>query len=372
MAKQKARLKDIAEKTGYGTNTVSLALRGSTRISAAAREKIAKAALELEYVPNQIAKSLVSRRSNTVGLILHEITNPILTSAAEKIQLTLASSGYGVLFATSNGNFEAELRAIEMFRSRMIDGLLIYPLLHSKLDHLKRLRAQNFPVVLLVGIEDSGIDAVGVDEYAGAYDATRHLIEEGHRRIAALVTPQYQTALKYDGYTAAMASAGLPIDRQIVGSCLTHSIEGGIEAMERIMRVPEAPTAVFASSDVLALGALRWASIHGRSVPGELAIIGFDDVESARHAVTPLSTINSDVDELAHRSVARLMELIDARGPLPPPRTSLLHGRLMIRESTKAKPPGGAAAKLGKAAASRSAEDDSAPAKKRRASLDLD
>jgi len=338
MAKQKARLKDIAQKTGYGTNTVSLALRGSTRISAAAREKIAEAARELEYVPNHIAKSLVSRRSNTVGLILHEITNPILTSAAEKIQLTLASSGYGVLFATSNGNFEAELRAIEMFRSRMVDGLLIYPLLHSKLDHLKRLRQQNFPVVLLVGIEDSGIDAVGIDEYAGAYDATRHLIEEGHRRIGALVTPQYQTALKYNGYTAAMASASLPIDRRIVGSCLTHSIEGGIQAMERVMRVPDAPTAIFASSDVLALGALRWASIHGRSVPGELAIIGFDDVEAARHAATSLSTINNNVDELAHNSVARLMELIDANGALPTPRTSLLHGQLVIRQSTKASP----------------------------------
>ena len=249
-----------------------------------------------------------------------------------------------MLFATSSGNFEEELRAIEMFRSRMVDGLLIYPLLHSKLGHLKRLREQNFPVVLLVGIQDSGIDAVGIDEYAGAYDATRHLIEEGHRRIGVLVAPQYRTAQKYNGYTAAMAAAGLPVDPEIVGSFLSHSVEGGIDATERVMRVPEAPTAIFASGDVLALGALRWASIHGRSVPGELAIVGFDDVESARHAVTPLSTINNDVDELAHSSVARLMELIDAKGALPPPSTSLLRGHLVIRESTKAKPSDVAAA----------------------------
>ena len=149
MAKHKARLKDIAERTGYGTNTVSLALRGSTRISAAAREKIAKAAEELDYVPNHIAKSLVSRRSNTVGLILHEITNPILTTAAETIQRTLAARGYGVLFASSNGSLEAEMRAIDMFRSRMVDGLLIYPVRHGQLEHLKRLREHNFPVVLL-------------------------------------------------------------------------------------------------------------------------------------------------------------------------------------------------------------------------------
>jgi LacI family transcriptional regulator len=334
MARQKARLKDIAAKTGYGTNTVSLALRGSTRISAAARDLIRKAALELDYVPNNIAKSLVSRRSNTVGLILHEITNPILTSAAKEIQLALASRGYGVLFATSNGSFDEELHAIEMFRSRMVDGLLIYPLVHSRLDHLRRLREQNFPVVLLVGVQDSGIDVVGIDEFVGAHDATRHLVDQGHRRIGALVMLQYGTSQKHDGYVAALEAAGLPVDPQIIGSCLNHSIEGGIQTMDSIMHGPDPPTAVFCSSDILALGALRWARIHRRTVPAELAIIGFDDIESASHAVTPLSTINNNVDELARRSVARLLELIDAEGGLPPPRTSLLHGDLVVRESS--------------------------------------
>ena len=334
MTKQKARLKDIAEKTGYGTNTVSLALRGSTRISAAAREKIAKAAEELDYVPNHIAKSLVSRRSHTVGLILHEITNPILTSAAEKIQRRLAARGYGVLFASSSGSPDEELRAIEMFRSRMIDGLLIYPVRHADLDHLKRLRARNFPVVLLIGIDDHEIDAVGIDEQAGAYDATRHLIDLGHRRIGALFTPQFQTTEKFTGYAAALASAGIEQDLAIIGASLDHSISGGIETMDRIMTSPNRPTAVFSSSDVLALGALRWAKLRGLNVPGDIAIIGFDDVDAARYAVTPLSTINNDIDALAQRSVARLMDLVDAGGALPTPQADKLRGRLVIREST--------------------------------------
>jgi DNA-binding LacI/PurR family transcriptional regulator len=335
MAKQKARLKDIAERTGYGTNTVSLALRGSTRISLAAREKIAKAAEELDYVPNHMAKSLVSRRSNTVGLILHEITNPILTSAAEKIQRTLAARGYGVLFASSNGSLDEEKRAIGMFRARMIDGLLIYPVRHAQLDHLKRLRDGNFPVVLLVGIEDSGIDAVGIDEYAGAWDATRHLIACGHRRIGALITPQYQTDRKYSGYADALRAAGLSVDPDLVGPCVT-SIPGGLEAMEGIMRGPDRPTAVFASNDVLALGALRWAKLNRLAVPGELAIVGFDNDEAARFAVTPVSTIDNDVDELAQRSVARLMALVEAGAVLPEAEAELLRGRLIVRESTDA------------------------------------
>ena len=334
MTKQKARLKDIAEKTGYGTNTVSLALRGSTRISAAAREKIAKAAEELDYVPNHIAKSLVSRRSHTVGLILHEITNPILTSAAEKIQRRLAARGYGVLFASSSGSPDEELRAIEMFRSRMIDGLLIYPVRHADLGHLKRLRARNFPVVLLIGIDDQEIDAVGIDEQAGAYDAMRHLIDLGHRRIGALFTPQFQTTEKFTGYAAALASAGIEQDLAIIGASLDHSISGGIETTDRIMTGLNRPTAVFSSSDVLALGALRWAKLRGLNVPGDIAIIGFDDVDAARYAVTPLSTINNDIDALAQRSVARLMDLVDAGGALPTPQADKLRGRLVIREST--------------------------------------
>jgi DNA-binding LacI/PurR family transcriptional regulator len=336
MAKQKARLKDIAQKTGYGTNTVSLALRGSTRISKAAREKIAKAAEELDYVPNHIAKSLVSRRSHTVGLILHELSNPILTNAAEKIQRTLAARGYGVLFASSNGSFEEELHAIEMFRARMVDGLLIYPVRHMKLEHLRRLRERNFPVVLLIGMEGSGIDAVGIDEYAGAFEATRHLINEGHSRIGALVPAEYQTNPKYAGYRDALRSVGLDGDSGPLASFPDHSIRGGIEAMDRLMAQPDRPSAVFACSDLLALGALRWAKINGVDVPRRLAIAGFDDDEAAQYAVTPISTINNDVDELAHRSVARLMDLIDAGQLLPPPRAELLQGRLIIRESTRA------------------------------------
>lgn len=334
----KVRLKDIAARTGFGTNTVSLALRGSTRISEATRQVIARTAAELDYVPNHIAKSLVSSRSSTVGLILHEITNPILTSAAEKIQLALAAQGYGVLFATSNGSFEEELRAIEMVRSRMVDGLLIYPLVHSRLDHLKRLRDQGFPVVLLVGVEGSGVDVVGIDERAGARDATNHLLSLGHHRVGGLMTPQYETAEKHLGFSDALREHDRRLDEQMIAYCPSHSIEGGIEAMGRLMASSSPPTAIFASSDILALGALRWASMNGLRVPEDLAIVGFDDIDAARHAVRSLSTIRNDVDELARLSVLRLMALIDAKGMLPAAETSLLRGDLIARESTAQAP----------------------------------
>lgn len=334
MAREKARLKDIAAKTGYGVNTVSLALRGSTRISAAAREIISKVAEELDYVPNHFAKSLVSLKSNTVGLILHDVTNPILTSAAQMIQLALAERGYSVLFATSNGSFEEEIRAIEMFQTRMVDGILIYPLLHSRLDHLQKLRQRNFPIVLLVGLREAGIDVVGIDEFTGAYDATRHLIDRGHRRIGTLIPEVGTPQKKSEGYLEALRAAGLAIDPALIGYAPKHTIESGIAAMDAVMSLADRPTAVFASSDVLALGALRWARINHLAVPQQVAIVGFDNIDAARFAATPISTIDNDVGELARLAVARLLELIGSEEPLPPPRTMLLHGQLVIREST--------------------------------------
>src|SRR6478735_10568976 len=140
MARSIVRLKDIADKTGFSTNTVSLALRQSPRIPQQTRDIIQRAASELNYLPNQIAKSLVSRETKTIGLVLTDITNPTLTHTAQAIEKALAERGYGTLFATSNNTLSEEIRAIEMVRARQVDGILIYPTGHRQLDHLRSLR----------------------------------------------------------------------------------------------------------------------------------------------------------------------------------------------------------------------------------------
>ncbi len=337
MGQRKTTLADIAAKTGYGTNTVSLALRGSTRISQAARDLIRSAAAEMDYVPNQIAQSLVLNRSNTIGLILHEITNPVLTSVAHMVQKTLGKHGYSVLFASSNGDPEEELRAIAAFRSRMVDGLLIYPIDHSKLDHLKALRRNHFPTVLLIHTEAEDIDAVGINERQGAFDATRHLIERGHRRIGTL-GPAFTASIgnvgKLQGYRQAIEKAGLPYDPELVATPFDHSIEAGVRAIEQLMAVKNRPTAVFATSDLTALAALRWAAKTGTKIPDELAIVGFDDTDYVAHASTPISSIHNDVEQLATAAVERLLYLIDNKETLPPAISKPTPGALIVRESS--------------------------------------
>ena len=217
MAKGVVRLRDIADKTGFSTNTVSLALRESTRIPLETRSIIQSAALELGYLPNQIAKSLVNRETRTIGLVLTDILNPTLTHTAQAVEMALAERGYGTLFATSNNTLSEEMKVVEMFRSRQVDGILIYPVKHRELEHLRSLRRANYPIVLLIADPDAGIDGVSVNDRSGVFQATRYLIGLGHRRIGFLdATRAAGNTEKFDGYQQALAASGIAFDADLV------------------------------------------------------------------------------------------------------------------------------------------------------------
>ena len=337
MGRSIVRLKDIADKTGFSTNTVSLALRHSPRIPQQTRDIIQRAAAELNYLPNEIAKSLVSRETKTIGLVLTDINNPTLTHTAQAIEIALAERGYGTLFATSNNTLSEEIRAIELFRSRQVDGMLIYPTSHRKLDHIRPLRRANYPVVLLVGDPDAGIDAVCIDERRGAYKAARHLIDVGHRKIGFIDSANPLGNIeKLQGYQQALQEAGIDFDHALWVDPHGHTAEKGYWAMDTLMSGKRLPTAVFAANDSLAIGALRWCQTHNRRVPDDMAIVGFDNIEFAEYAGVPLSSVNYAVEVVTRMAVDRLMRLISAGDVLPEPRVTQIDPDLIIRESTRA------------------------------------
>jgi LacI family transcriptional regulator len=338
MGKSIVRLKDIADRTGFSTNTVSLALRQSPRIPQQTRDVIRRAAEELNYLPNHIAKSLVSRETKTIGLVITDINNPALTQTAQAIEIALAERGYGTLFATSNNTLSEEIRAIDLFRSRQVDGMLIYPTSHRMLEHIRPLRRANYPVVLLVGDPDSGIDAVSIDDRRGAYKATRHLIEIGHRRIGLIDgTDPKGNREKRDGYQQALTEAGIDVDASLSVDPEGDSAARGFWAMDTMMSAAKRPSAVFAANDSLAIGALRWCLKQKLRVPEDVAIIGFDNIEYAEYASVPLSTVNYAADIVSRMAVDRLMRLISAGDLLPAPRVTLIDPDLVIRESTEAR-----------------------------------
>ncbi len=331
-----ARLKDIADRMGLSVNTVSLALRGSPRIPHDTREKIRTAAAALDYTPNLSARALVSRRTNAVGLLLTDVTSPLLTQVAHSVEQELKTLGYVTLLAASNGDPDEELRALATFRARQVDGMLVYPHHHGRIEAIERLRAGGMPVVLLAGESRAGVDVVCLDERDGAFQATRHLIEIGHRRIGLIDGASRQgNSAKAAGHLAALASAGLASAPELVIDPQGHSVRHGFDAFARMMALPDPPSAVLTANDRLALGGLRWCQQNSFRVPEDLAVFGYDNVEYGEFASTPLSSVDYPAEDLARHAVTRLMALIDSRDELPPPQVIRIRPELVLRESTR-------------------------------------
>lgn len=335
MPKHVARLKDIAVQTGFSVNTVSLALRDSPRITASTRKLIQSAADKLNYTPNQVAQSLVQRKTRSIGLILTDLGNPVLTAVAQTVELQLSKLGYSTLFATSNNALDVEDRMIQTFLSRRVDAMLIFPCQHKQLDHIRKLRNRNFPVVLMVGDRDAGVDAVCVDERLGTRKAVLHLMQNGHRRIAFIDGASRRGNMeKLDGYVAAHKAMQVPCDPDLVIQPSSDNVEAGYWAMDRLLSGPRDVSAVLAANDSLALGVLRYCSKHGIKVPQDLSIVGFDDIEFAEFAVTPLSTVHYDVARVSQLAIERVMELVSCKGELPSPRVTMVEPDLVVRESS--------------------------------------
>ncbi len=335
MAGTIVRLKDIAARTGFSVNTVSLALRDSQRIPSETRQRIREAADELNYLPNFVAKSLVNRETKTIGLVLTDVTNPVLTRVAQTVEQLLAERGYGTLFGASNNDAGEEIRVLEMFRSRRVDGMLVYPRTHDALEAVRRLRLSGLPVVLLAGGRDCGLDLVCTDERRGAQKAVAHLIGLGHRRIAILDSSiRHGNSEKRDGYRQALAEAGIAPDPDLEVDPGGHGVGHGCVGCARLLALHERPTALFASTDSLALGAMRTCQLANVAVPADLAICGFDNIEFGEYAATPLSSVNYAVGTIARRAVERLLELVVAGDPLPEPIVTMIDPALVLREST--------------------------------------
>lgn len=335
MGQSRVRLKDIANTTGFSVNTVSLALRGSARLPEKTREMILKEAERQNYFPNRIARSLVSRSTNTVGLILTDIMNPTITLAARTIEKQLAKAGYSIMFAASDNNFENEKRAINLFQSHQVDGILIYPSNRSDIEHIKAVHKSGLPILVLADILRSGIDMVAIDDRKGAHAAVSHLISRGHRTIAVLDGASgLGNQDKQEGALKALRDAGL--DQSVVtvidpsGSTAAH----GYTAIAKAMELRQRPTAIFATTDSLAIGTVRWCQEHGVSIPGDLAIIGFDNTEASEFCSVPLTTINYAADDVSRQAVHRILEMIDNKGDPLAAISTLIEPELIIRQST--------------------------------------
>jgi LacI family transcriptional regulator len=329
------RLKDIAERTGFSINTVSVVLRGRSELPESTRARILEVARELNYVPNAVARSLVRQTTQTVGVVLTNIMNPILTRAAQAIERNLTALGYGTVFSISGYDLAKERAAIDRLLERQVDGILLYPANHDHLDHLEALRATGFPLVLLTRVRTGRFDVVSLDDRKGALLVARHLVHLGHQRIAMIDTGLgYGSREKSLGFRAGLVEAGVTLDPRLVVVLPGSSATDGYRAIPDLMSTRPRPTAVFAATDSLAIGVLRWCRENAVRVPQDLAITGFDDIETSAFLDVPLTTVSYPADEVGEKAVQRVVELIGLPLAKRACRAHVVEPRLVIRESS--------------------------------------
>ncbi len=330
-------IKDIARKAGVSHCTVSRALHHSPLINPKTAERIREIARLSGYVPNAVARSLVSRSTRTVGVVVTTIADPFIGEVVEGIESIANERGYSVILANSNAEPEQEIKVVDSFTERRVDGILVAA---SRVGafHGKRLAGANVPIVLInnqrLNHQHLGnyANSVGIDNVAASRDIVGHLLELGHRRIAYIGDRSgYQSdAERFSGYRAMLKRARLTLDPRLVVRG-DGKPEEGERAATQLLQLDHRPTAIFCYNDMTALGALRAAGNCGLQVPRDLSIAGFDDLFVASYTSPPLTTIRQPKQEMGRRAMLILLQLL--KGEATESRL-MLPGELIIRGST--------------------------------------
>jgi len=331
-------IKSVARAAGVSHSTVSRALRDSPLVSQGTKERIQGLARELGYFPNSIARSLVTRQTQTVGVVVTTIADPFVAEVVQGIENVAQQQGYSVILASSKSEPEREVAAVEMLRGKRVDAVVVTSSRVGAL-YLGILEKIGVPIVLINShSEQTGpyTFSVGVDNRHGGYLATTHLIERGHRRIAYISAgaDHSDSGDRLAGYRWALREAGIPFDSALVVEG-TGRADGGESALLPLMALRRAPSAAFCYNDMTAIGLLRAAREAGLNLPQDLAVVGFDDIPFASYVHPPLTTVAQPKVEMGERAMKMALSL---RGSADSEREALpnvvMRGRLVVRASS--------------------------------------
>ena len=327
-----ASVKDVAALAGVSVGTVSNVLNRPEKVSTATAERVRQAIAQLGFARNDAARQLRAGNSRCVGFVVLNVANPFFAQVLHGAEDRAAESGLAVLVGNSAENVTREKAYLEVFREQRLAGVLITPV-GSSLELLTGLAESGTPVVL-VDREIPGFDgdAVTVDDVQGGWMATRHLIEGGRRRIAFVGGPLSlaQVANRLTGARRAVAEAP-GVTLEVLGYAASTVLDGQ-RAGEVLAARPahERPDAVFCANDLLALGLMQTLLVGGVTIPGDIALIGYDDIDFAATSIVPLSSIRQPATEIG----AAAMELA-LRSHRDSPRTIRYGPELRVRDSTR-------------------------------------
>ena len=332
-------MQDIARDLKVSVVTVSKVLRNQGRISTATRKRVLRRAKELHYQMNWVARSLVTRRTYTIGLLLPDFTHPFFAEIARAVAQTVRPNGYHVIISYSEEDPELEMSEVDSLLARQVDGLIIastQPV--RRLALFKQIQARKVPYVL-IDRPIAGLQApfVGVDNRAIGRLATEHLIARGCTHIGHLRGPEIGIAAeRLQGYREALANNGLrtPAGYVVGGG---HGDQTGYEGMRRLLRVRPTPDGVFCYNDPVAIGAIKAILEANLRVPHDICVVGAGNVRYSDLLAVPLTTVDQGTCQIGAQAAELLMEriLIKREARLTRPRKILILPKLVERESTR-------------------------------------
>lgn len=335
-----ATIRDVAKAAGVSPMTVSNVINDHPHIRPGTREKVVRAMEELDYRINVAARNLRAGRTFTIGLAVAEIDRPYWGQLAARIIIEAQRYGLRVAIEQTGASRESEIDALRVSRNRMYDGLILSTVGLGRAD-VDKLRV-DYPVVILgERIFEGPVDHVGMANVDGGEAATRHLLEQGCRRVAIIdelqdVEPS-AASLRYRGYSAALHAAGIPLDPALLLPVEFFTMVSGRDAIRRSLEAGAVFDGVFCVTDSLALGALRGLADAGLVVPRDVKVVGFDNIEESAYSVPSLSTIDPDHRAMARAAVDLLVARISSRSDEEPPPVEFISAvRLVRRESSGA------------------------------------
>jgi DNA-binding LacI/PurR family transcriptional regulator len=330
-------IEDVAQAAGVSKSTVSRVLSGNyTYIREETRLRVQDAIDRLGFRPSTIARSLTSRRTQTIGILISDIANPYYSDVIHGVEDKAIEKGYSVFLGNTNYDLKRGMDLVNSFIDRRVDGVLIMSSTMSD-EWLVELARSRVPVVVLdweVKASQGNLSAIAVNFRSGIVAAAQHLAGLGHRRLAHVSGPlRLQTARsRRDLFIEGLESCGIPAqDVLVIESNLT--IEGGRKAAVALLEQAEPPTAVFAANDLMAIGIISELHARGYSVPRDLSVVGLDDIWLAPQTEPPLTTVALPRYEIGTLSVKTLFDLLE-RDADQPPICATVDTQLVVRQST--------------------------------------
>lgn len=317
--------------------TVSRALTGNVEISKSTRERVLRTARAMGYQPNRWARSLVTRQSSIIGVVIPDIAHSYFADITFGIEEAIDGYDYDILLCHSRGDAEREKSEIAMLVGSRVDGLIVASVQPYKgFEDFERLRSMNIPLVLVDRFfSGAQFSCVRVDDVAVGRLAARHLLALGRRRMAHIAGPALSPALlRKRGFTDELRSSGIEIGREFMPRG-DFEIESGRAAMKKLLLLSERPDAVFAANDPMAIGAVYACREAGLEVPRDVSIVGAGNIEGPHHPNPFLTTIDWPRVELGRRAAELLISAI--RGERPEPAEIVLNPELLVRQSTAAR-----------------------------------